>query len=197
MVLIIDLDQTLNCLTPPFRSLLDAVPHEIRVRGDASLWSWISGHLSRVSYPPNASAIRAIRRLRGIAGVTIINTGRPEGSRSVTEKWLKQFVAFDYLFMRADGDCRATWLVKRENCVERIMPLSAGRRVYAFDDNPSAVAMYGELGAIAFRAPGCWQALLAHFQAPDFSDVESALARCAEEMRPPFQRSLDDVSEIR
>lgn len=160
MLLILDLDSTLNTLTPPWvRSVRELAPRYLRERGGAGLWKWIAAHVSEVEYPVRERALEVVATLSETAEVVAVNTGRPEACRDATTRWLRRYFRVDMLLMRADGDFRPTFEVKRDNHDRAILPLRSGRMTYAFDDNPRAVEVYRHAGAIAFAAPQCWDML--------------------------------------
>jgi hypothetical protein len=95
------------------------------------------------------------------ADSVIVNTGRPEGARAATERWLARRFKIDLTLMRAANDFRSTVEVKRDNLVRHVLPMCMERDVFAFDDNLSALRMYRDLGTTAFEAPACWKSLSA------------------------------------
>jgi hypothetical protein len=160
MILVLDLDRTLNRLYPPWaRSIRDLVPPAVARRGGYAIWDWIAAHLAERNYPVHEAALPAVRTLSARASRVIVNTGRPEMAWDITEHWLRGHFRVDQLLMRAKGDFRRTVEIKREHFRAHITPLDPGELIYAFDDNPEAVSMYREHGAIALLAPECWTAL--------------------------------------
>lgn len=160
MILILDLDRTLNILEPASaRSIRDLAPPRLRARNGAALWKWIANHVSEVEYRVHEGALEVVEALSEEADVVAVNTGRPEASRASTMRWLERYFRVDLLLMRADDDFRSTFEVKRDNHDRAILPLRAGHLTFAFDDNPSAVEFYRRAGAIALAAPRCWETL--------------------------------------
>ncbi|MBV8362604.1 MAG: hypothetical protein JO189_32435 [Deltaproteobacteria bacterium] len=157
MILVLDLDRTLNLLYPPWiRSIRDLVPPALASRGSYEMWEWIAAHVVENNYPVHEAAVPVIRTLSAQASRVIVNTGRPEKARCATEGWLHNYFKVDQLLMRAEGDFRRTVEIKREHLIMDILPSCPGEVIYAFDDNREAVRMYQDNGAIALVAPECW-----------------------------------------
>ena len=162
MLLILDVDYTLNRFYPP--SIREIAPPELLDTNNPQLWDWIVDHLSTVEYPVHETAVEVLQRLYRCDPLVVVSTGRPEALRDVTEKWLRQFFQFEHLFMRSDGDFRQNAEVKRDALTHTILPLASGRHVYAFEDDAGSLRMYQELGVRPFAAPDCWEQLNAHIQ---------------------------------
>lgn len=161
MVLLLDLDRTLNCLQPAgIRSIRELAPPALAEAGGQPLWSWLIDHLSKVDYPINKDALAILEQLSGIAPIVVINTGRPEGVREITADWLARYIKVDYLLMRGSSDYRPTVQVKRDNLVERILLLYRSDDILAFEDNVASVRMYREAGIRTFSAPEIWGELI-------------------------------------
>ncbi len=157
MILVLDLDRTLNCLRPAgARSIRELAPAPLVKAGGEQLWRWLTDHLSRVEYPVNRDALLILEELRKLAPTIVVNTGRPEGSREATEHWLDRYVKIDHLLMRAAYDFRPTVEVKRDNLTRRIMPSYRTEEILAFEDNVTSVQMYQQAGIRTFNAPECW-----------------------------------------
>lgn len=183
MILVLDLDRTLNRLYPPWaRSIRDLVPPPLARRGHYEMWDWITSHLAAHEYPVHDVAVSVVRALSTRASSVIVNTGRPETVWNATDEWLRSYFRIDQLLMRAEGDFRRTVDVKREHFIGDILPSYPGELVCAFDDNSQAVGMYRQYGAIALLAPQCWTTiasavgdrdiitLLRKLQSPDSAD---------------------------
>jgi beta-phosphoglucomutase-like phosphatase (HAD superfamily) len=190
MILVLDLDRTLNRLFPDWvRSIRDLAPAPLRSENGRALWDWLIAHLTSVEYPPQQAALEALAPLCAEASAVVINTGRPEALREVSQRWLARFLRVDGLWMRADDDFRPTAEVKRDN-LELLLRSYTGDDVFAFDDNQAAVTAYRRAGINALWAPRCWDELLAAIA--DRAAHESAadiLRRCAE-------GSLRDLGEV-
>ncbi|MBV8056127.1 MAG: hypothetical protein JO071_12905 [Deltaproteobacteria bacterium] len=157
MILVLDLDRTLNRLYPPWvRSIRDLVPPALARQGSYEMWEWIAAHVAENDYPVYKTAVLVVRALSARASRIIVNTGRPEKARHATEAWLHKYFRVDQLLMRAEGDFRRTVEVKREHLIIDILPLYPEEMIYAFDDNRESVRMYQDNGAIALLAPECW-----------------------------------------
>jgi hypothetical protein len=160
MILILDLDRTLNRLYPPSaRSIRDLAPPDLRAENGRRFWDWVIDHLLQVAYPPHETAFAVLKVLSAEASKIIVNTGRPETLRGVSEDWIRCFLPVDEIRMRADDDFRPTAEVKRNNITSVLRAHSSGE-IYAFDDNEAALRIYREIGIASLRAPDCWNDLL-------------------------------------
>lgn len=157
MLLILDIDYTLNRFYPP--SVRDLAPSNILDNHNPQLWDWIVDHLSTVEYPVHETAVEVLQRLKRCDPLVVVSTGRPEALREVTERWLQQFFEFEHLFMRPKGDFRLNAEVKRDVLTNSILPLAEGRQAYAFEDDAGSLQMYREAGVRPFTAPDCWEKL--------------------------------------
>lgn len=175
MLLILDVDYTLNHFYPP--SIHEFAPPELlEQRNNPQLWEWIVDHLSTVEYPVHETAVTVLERLRHCDPFVVVSTGRPEALRAVTERWLRQFFRFDQLFMRPNGDFRLNAEIKRDTLTQTILPRAHGRALYAFEDDAQALQMYRESGVRSFAAPDCWDRLHSHLgTAHDPTALRSAL----------------------
>lgn len=81
----------------------------------------------------------------------ILLSGRKEGARKATERWLEHWsIPYDQLIMRADGDNRKDWVIKRELYEEHIK--GKYNVLGVFDDRPQVVDMWRrELGLMVFQ----------------------------------------------
>jgi hypothetical protein len=181
MLLIFDLDRTLNCLHPAtLKSVRELAPRHLIHENGPALWEWIANHLNSVEYPVNQDALDVIRGLGRHACAVVVNTGRPETARDATERWLKRFFRVDLLFMRSTADFRPTSVVKHDHLIRNILPIYGSADAYAFEDNNSSLDMYRGSGVAAFAAPNCWQRLSTHIAAAEsFSEIERALSIAA------------------
>ncbi len=162
MILVLDLDRTLNRLYPPWaRSIRELVPPALVRRAGHEMWDWLAAHLAEHTYPVHEGALPVVRVLSAGASRVIVNTGRPETARGTTNKWLRNHFRVDQLLMRARGDFRRTVEVKREHFRTDILSGHEDETIYAFDDNRDAVNMYRQHGAISLLAPQCWNSLSA------------------------------------
>jgi hypothetical protein len=104
---------------------------------------------------PNQPVIDAVRAMwtHGLVheeGLTVIfMSGRTDGCKEETEKWLGEHVGLPYhLYMRAKGDGRKDWIVKNEL-------FSQVRDKYhvvsVFDDRNQVVGMWRKLGLQVFQ----------------------------------------------
>ena len=162
MLLILDVDYTLNRFYPP--SIQDFAPPELLEQAGVPLWEWIIEHLSTVEYPVHEQAVEVLQRLNACSPRVVISTGRPEALREVTEQWLRRFFHFEHVFMRKTGDWRPNAEIKRDTLMNDILPLQGDRQLYAFEDDALALEMYQQERVRAFAAPTCWPELHAQLQ---------------------------------
>ena len=93
MILVLDLDRTLNRLHPSWvSSIRDLAPAELRAENGRAFWDWIITHLTEVEYSPHQPALDILDVLAADASAVVINTGRPEALRRVSEHWLQRFL---------------------------------------------------------------------------------------------------------
>jgi predicted kinase len=104
---------------------------------------------------PNRAVIAAVKAMYDAGNEVIFCSGRTDGCREATEKWLAEHVGVPYvgLYMRAAGDMRKDSVVKRELFDRHIRKL--WDVVCVFDDRAQVVAAWRELGLTVFQvAPG-------------------------------------------
>ena len=162
MLLILDVDYTLNYFYPP--SVHDLAPPELLEQEGPALWAWLIEHLSTVEYPVREQAVEVLGWLNACTPKVVVSTGRPEALRDVTERWLRRFFHFERLFMRQAQDLRSNADIKRDALIHHILPPADGRRVYAFEDDAAALDMYRRHGVRTFAAPACWPELHARLR---------------------------------
>jgi hypothetical protein len=185
MVLVLDFDRTLNRLCPSWvRSIRDLAPLELRSENNRALWDWIIAHLCKVDYPPHETAIETIRLLMDEASMMVINTGRPEVLRQMSERWVARFLPIDMMWMRNNEDFRSTADVKRDN-IEVLLRSHNADDIFAFDDSDAAIKAYSEAGINSLRAPDCWADLLTGMRERALDESAAAvLKRCAAKSLP-------------
>ena len=174
MLLILDVDYTLNRFYPP--SIRNLAPPELLEQAGAPLYDWLIDHLSTVEYPVHEQAVEVLECLNTCSPKVVISTGRPEALREVTENWLRRFFHFEQVFMRKTGDFRSNAEIKRAALANDILPLKGERQLYAFEDDALALEMYQQEGVRTFAAPTCWPELHAKLQErTDSTTVHSML----------------------
>lgn len=180
MILLLDLDRTLNRLYPPSaRSIRDLAPADLRAENGSALWDWIVEHLSKMAYPPLEEAFAAIRLLSTETSAIFVNTGRPEALRETSHRWLSQFANVDHIWMRSHRDFRRTAEVKLDNIVTLVRSHPPDD-IFAFDDNEAALEKYRQVGMNTMTAPECWNALLAALNTRALGETPGeVLRRCA------------------
>ena len=99
---------------------------------------------------PNTAVIEAVRAMHSAGHAVIFCSGRTDGCREATEKWLAEHVAVPYeaLLMRAAGDTRKDSVVKREIFDRHIRDRYDVTCV--FDDREQVVAAWREIGLTVF-----------------------------------------------
>lgn len=99
-------------------------------------------HMESASCPPNPEVVAAAHRAKEAGRAVLIVTARMRKYERVTSVWLALHgVPSDALFMRADGDQRPDYEVKRE-ILARIR--RSWDPVHAHDDNPAVCALWEE-----------------------------------------------------
>lgn len=95
---------------------------------------------------PNAPVITTVRALAAAGHLIVAVSGRTEGCRGDSERWLAQHLAVpvEALYMRAVGDTRKDWVVKAE-LFDRHVRLKYDVRL-VLDDRSSVVAMWRRAG---------------------------------------------------
>jgi predicted kinase len=104
---------------------------------------------------PNGAVIAAVRAMHAAGYQVVFCSGRTEGSRPATERWLREHVdvPFAALYMRAVGDQRRDSVVKAELFDRHIR--YAFDVVAVFDDRQQVVDAWRALGLTVFQvAPG-------------------------------------------
>ena len=82
----------------------------------------------------------------------IIVTARTETYREVSQAWLdEQGIPFENMYMRADGDFRKDYDVKREILAQILEDYDV---VACTDDNPAVALVWGERGILTTVVPG-------------------------------------------
>jgi predicted kinase len=99
---------------------------------------------------PNEAVIAAVRAMHAAGHAVIFCSGRTDGCRAATEKWLAEHVAVPYeaLYMRSAGDTRKDSIVKVELFDQHIR--HRWRVVAVFDDRASVVAAWRAIGLTVF-----------------------------------------------
>jgi len=104
---------------------------------------------------PNEAVIAAVQAMHAAGHAVIFCSGRTDGCRAATEKWLAEHVAVPYeaLYMRRSGDTRKDSVVKVELFDQHIR--NRWRVVAVFDDRKQVVEAWRGLGLTVFQvAPG-------------------------------------------
>lgn len=99
---------------------------------------------------PNEAVIRVVRAMYTVGYRIILVSGRTDRVKNKTIAWLlEQYVPFDELHMRADGDNRVDWKVKYDLFNEHIRDKYdvAG----AFDDRNQVVTLWRKMGITCFQ----------------------------------------------
>lgn len=99
---------------------------------------------------PNEAVIRVVRAMYTVGYRIILVSGRTDRVKNKTIAWLlEQYVPFDELHMRADGDNRVDWKVKYDLFNEHIRDKYdvAG----AFDDRNQVVKLWRKMGLTCFQ----------------------------------------------
>lgn len=109
-------------------------------------------HAESVNVPANAEVVDMARWFHAQGAAVIIVTARRAMWRNHTAMWLAlNGVPSDAMFMRANGDQRKDYLIKRDILV---MIRATWVPVLAVDDNPAVLALWDEEGIPTHRVPG-------------------------------------------
>lgn len=109
-------------------------------------------HLESVNCPPIPGVLEHARMAKADGFKVIQVTARSEKYRSSTSWWIAENqVPSDALYMRADGDYRPDYEVKRD-ILNRI--LKSYDIIKAFDDNPHIVRLWREYNIPCVVVPG-------------------------------------------
>ncbi|MEU7586211.1 AAA family ATPase [Micromonospora sp. NPDC049230] len=100
---------------------------------------------------PNTAVIAAVRAMHAAGYGVVFCSGRDTSARPATEAWLARHVRIPYLglHLRAVGDSRKDWIVKREIYDREIR--DRFRVVGVFDDRVQVVQMWRALGLTVFQ----------------------------------------------
>jgi hypothetical protein len=130
----------------PSAVLVD-VDGTVALRGDRSPYDESRVHLDT----PNRPVIAAVRALHAAGQRIVFCSGRTDGCRAATERWLGEHVAVAYegLHMRRAGDRRKDWVVKSELYREHIEPRYDVLLV--LDDRDQVVRAWRGLGLTVFQ----------------------------------------------
>lgn len=102
-------------------------------------------HAAAVYAPPIRWTLRVVRDWQAIGIPVVVCTARSEQYRGYTEEWLRKwFPSYTALHMRRASDTREDHLTKKE-LIEDIQ-LCGWQILRAYDDNPSVIHMYRDLG---------------------------------------------------
>lgn len=102
--------------------------------------------------PPNDHVVRAARRAQDEGHINIVCTGRMERHRALSRRWLKKHdVPYAYLWMRADGDYRKDFVVKRDMLLAARIAFDI---VGVWDDRPEVIEMWENHGLTVTPVPG-------------------------------------------
>lgn len=95
---------------------------------------------------PNVAVITAVRAMHAAGHAVVFCSGRTDGCREATEKWLAEHIAIPYeaLFMRRAGDQRKDSVVKTEIFTQHIRDRYTV--ICVFDDRDQVVRAWRELG---------------------------------------------------
>lgn len=109
-------------------------------------------HRASVDVPPHGWVVDLARDLSEQGLAILVVTARSARFRPVTAFWLAMHdVPSDALYMRADNDYRADYLVKRDIYARLAASFTVVRAV---DDNPQVVRLWQELGIATTVVPG-------------------------------------------
>lgn len=123
----------------------------IAINKNRNPYDWRNAHQDT----PNLPIIQIVRQLSEASRIIYVS-GRKEESRSITSDWIDKYVGcVGDLYLRANGDNRPDWVVKKEIYENHIQGRFSVWCV--FDDRNQTVEMWRELGLTCLQvAPGCF-----------------------------------------
>lgn len=103
---------------------------------------------------PDHNVIRAVKIAHDAGIKVIIMSGRGDTAKDATIRWMKKYdVPFDDIYMRADKDMRADWIIKDEMVREHIQ--DNYHVIWCYDDRNQVVDHHRAMGYQVFQvAPG-------------------------------------------
>ncbi|MBD3004652.1 hypothetical protein IEJ02_11155 [Streptomyces sp. 5-10] len=109
-------------------------------------------HMASIDCPPHDFVVEAARETLRKGQQVLVVTARMQQYRNVTAMWLAMHgVPSDALFMRANGDFRKDFFVKKD-ILDRIR--TRWNPVHAFDDNPAVLELWEQEGVSYTIVPG-------------------------------------------
>ena len=122
---------------------------------------------------PVEGAVLGVKNLERLGYELCFLTGRHEGLRDVTMRWLLENfdlnVMESRLLMRPAGNMLNPSEYKREQVIGLLSSLDKSRGIIFLDDDKYAWDMFAEFG-IVLRAPECWKTM---FPVPLIADGET------------------------
>lgn len=111
-------------------------------------------HYASASCLPHAWVGEHARKLHEGGYAILVVTGRARKFERLTSFWLAQHsIPSDMLEMRADGDYRKDFIVKREILAKLRQKYDV---VHAYDDNPAVIELWEHEGIPYTKVPG-WE----------------------------------------
>lgn len=133
-------------------TLVDVSSIRHHVEGGSTRKNFDAFHRESVNCPPIPWVLEHALMAKADGFKVIQVTARSEKYRSSTSWWIADHkVPSDGLYMRADGDYRPDYEVKRD-ILDRLLLRYDVRK--AFDDNPSIIRLWAELGIPCVVVPG-------------------------------------------
>jgi len=112
-----------------------------------------SFHSESINVPPHEHVVRMLREFKREGHAILVVTARQEKWLWHTLLWMDEnAIPHDHLFMRANGDFRPDFVIKRD-IFNRIS--KAGFDVkHAVDDNPAIITLWDQIGIPRTVVPG-------------------------------------------
>jgi phosphoglycolate phosphatase-like HAD superfamily hydrolase len=109
-------------------------------------------HSESIDSPPHPDVVQAVHDAKAAGHDAMIVTARDAKWRNITAAWLGiNKVPSDGMFMRAHGDQRPDYEVKKEIHAKLSQTHDI---VHAYDDNPSVIKLWHEKGIPTTVVPG-------------------------------------------
>lgn len=134
-------------------TLADVRPYRHYVLRPASQKDFDSFHREALNAKPHNQAITYCTEANRFGFDILVLTGRMEMWREGTQEWIDKHVPVPTagLWMRADGDRRPDYVVKRKMYEELSQQWEI---LHAIDDNPSIIQLWNNLGIPVEVVPG-------------------------------------------
>lgn len=157
MTFIFDIDGTLADCSQRLKYILPPEDVKAIITDDGAKldWDgpdWETFHKECVNDSIIPNVVNLLNTLKNTGYKIILVTGRPESSRDLTIKWLKDKAYLDVsdieMYMREDGDHRPDYVIKKEIYNKYLKDI----KIYGvFEDRKQCVDMWRSLGLTCYQ----------------------------------------------